>query len=75
MSREHDGAGEALSSRERDLRLLAETIPALVRRAGPTGDVEFAAQLQATLNVIPAYAWYAAPTGGLTFVNKRTVSF
>jgi PAS domain S-box-containing protein len=30
------------------------------------------AQLQATLNVIPAYTWYAAPSGGLTFVNKRT---
>src|SRR5258708_34682119 len=35
----------------------------------------FAAQLQATLNVIPAYAWYAAPSGGLTFVNKRTADF
>jgi PAS domain S-box-containing protein len=31
-----------------------------------------AAQLQATLNMIPAYTWYAAPSGGLTFVNKRT---
>jgi PAS domain S-box-containing protein len=30
------------------------------------------AQLQTTLNVIPAYAWYTAPSGGLTFVNKRT---
>jgi PAS domain S-box-containing protein len=35
----------------------------------------FAAQLQATLNVIPAYTWYAAPSGGLTFVNKRTADF
>src|SRR5712691_13096264 len=35
----------------------------------------FLAQLQATLNVIPAYAWYAAPSGGLTFVNKRTADF
>jgi PAS domain S-box-containing protein len=33
------------------------------------------AQLQATLNVIPAYTWYAAPSGGLTFVNKRTADF
>jgi len=32
----------------------------------------FLAQLQATLNVIPAYAWYASSSGGLTFVNKRT---
>jgi hypothetical protein len=28
------------------------------------------AQSQATLNVIPAYTWYALPNGGLTFVNK-----
>jgi PAS domain S-box-containing protein len=35
----------------------------------------FAAQLKATLNVIPAYTWYAAPSGGLTFVNKRTADY
>jgi PAS domain S-box-containing protein len=35
----------------------------------------FVAQLQATLNVIPAYTWYAAPSGGLTFVNKRTADY
>jgi formate hydrogenlyase transcriptional activator len=29
------------------------------------------AQLQATLDKIPAYTWYATPTGGLTFVNTR----
>jgi formate hydrogenlyase transcriptional activator len=29
------------------------------------------AQLQATLNVIPAYTWYANPSGGLTFLNER----
>src|SRR3954468_1574836 len=33
------------------------------------------AQLQATLNVIPAYAWYALPSGGLTFVNERTANY
>jgi PAS domain S-box-containing protein len=33
------------------------------------------AQLQAILNVIPAYTWYAAPAGGLTFVNKRTADY
>jgi formate hydrogenlyase transcriptional activator len=32
-------------------------------------------QLQATLNVIPAYAWYALPSGGLTFVNERTAGY
>jgi hypothetical protein len=30
------------------------------------------AQLQATLKVIPAYTWYALPSGALTFVNGRT---
>jgi len=36
---------------------------------------KFLAQLQATLNVIPAQAWYAAPSGGLTFVNKRSANY
>jgi hypothetical protein len=33
-----------------------------------------AAQLQATLNV-PAFTWYASPSGALTFVNKRTADY
>jgi PAS domain S-box-containing protein len=33
------------------------------------------AWLQATLNVIPAQTWYAAPTGALTFVNERTAAY
>ena len=33
------------------------------------------AQLQAILNVIPAYTWYAAPSGALTFANKRTADY
>jgi PAS domain S-box-containing protein len=33
------------------------------------------AQLQATLNVIPAYTWYTTSSGGLTFVNKRTADY
>jgi formate hydrogenlyase transcriptional activator len=32
-------------------------------------------QLQATLNMIPAYTWYAAPSGGLTFVNERCADY
>ncbi len=28
------------------------------------------AQLQATLDKIPAHTWYGNPTGGLTFVNR-----
>jgi PAS domain S-box-containing protein len=54
------------------------------RRQNMTVDVDgkkaeeqsrFLAQLQASLNVIPAYTWYAAPSGGLTFVNKRTADY
>jgi PAS domain S-box-containing protein len=36
---------------------------------------EFEAQLQATLNVIPAYTWYAVPSGALTFVNERNANY
>jgi PAS domain S-box-containing protein len=35
----------------------------------------FAAQLRKTLNMVPAYTWYAAPTGALTFVNERTADY
>jgi PAS domain-containing protein len=35
----------------------------------------FAAQLRKTLNTVPAYTWYAAPTGALTFVNERTADY
>lgn len=33
------------------------------------------AQLQATLNLVPAYAWYAAPNGALRFLNERSADF
>lgn len=33
------------------------------------------ARLQATLNMIPAHTWYAAPSGALTFVNERTADY
>jgi len=32
-------------------------------------------QLGATLNLIPAHTWYAAPSGGLTFVNERCADY
>ena len=34
-----------------------------------------AAELRATLDVIPAYTWYADPSGALTFVNKRHADY
>jgi len=39
-------------------------------------DADFlVAQLHATLNAVPAYAWYAAPSGWLTFVNGRYADY
>ena len=34
-------------------------------------DESFGAYLRAMLNLIPAYTWYAVPSGALTFVNER----
>jgi PAS domain S-box-containing protein len=36
---------------------------------------ELEAQIQATLNVIPADTWYALPSGALVFVNERTANY
>jgi len=33
------------------------------------------AELQATLNVIPAYTWHVLPSGALTFVNEGTADY
>jgi PAS domain S-box-containing protein len=35
----------------------------------------FEVQLRAMLNLIPAYTWYAVPSGGLTFVNARFADY
>ena len=35
----------------------------------------FAAQLRKTLNTIPAYTWYALPSGVLTFVNEAYADY
>jgi len=35
----------------------------------------FWAQLQATLNFLPAHAWYALPNGALTFLNERIADY
>src|SRR5271165_3472512 len=60
-------AEDALRESEHKLRQIVETQAEEQPR--------LAAHLQATLNVIPAYTWYAAPSGALTFVNKRTADY
>jgi PAS domain S-box-containing protein len=41
MSREDNGPEDALTTSEQELHLLVETIPALVWRAGPEGNIEY----------------------------------
>ena len=41
----------------------------------PESQQRFEEQLRATLNMIPAYAWYAAPGGALRFVNERSADY
>ncbi len=62
MSREGDGAEEPLSSREQELHWLVETIPALLWRAGPEGNIEYVNKrvleyLGATLDEIIGDGW------------------
>src|ERR1700722_2758955 len=38
-------------------------------------DEALKAQLQATLDMIPALTWYAAPSGALLFVNARCADY
>src|SRR5580692_9810875 len=33
------------------------------------------AQLQATLDMVPAFTWYAAPSGALLYVNSRHADY
>jgi PAS domain S-box-containing protein len=65
---------------EDKLRQIIETGPNLLRSGGAEGkktEVQpgFMAQVQAILNVLPTYTWYAAPRGALTFVNIRTADY
>jgi PAS domain S-box-containing protein len=39
------------------------------------GCSQLEAQLQVTLNLVPAHTWYALPNGALTFLNKRAADY
>jgi len=80
---ERKRAEEALRESEDKLRQIMDTVPGLTWSTGSDGSdgkkgevqPRFVAQVQAILNVLPAYTWYAAPRGALTFVNKRTAEY
>src|ERR1700733_8059561 len=77
---ERKRAEQALRESEDKLRQIIETGSNLLWSAGSEGkkaEVQpgFMAQVQAILNVLPTYTWYAAPRGALTFVNTRTADY
>ncbi len=47
----------------------------LLESNAPEPNSSLAKQLQETLNAIPAHIWYAAPSGALTFSNKRDADY
>jgi PAS domain S-box-containing protein len=73
---ERKRAEQALLENEDKLRQIFETASG-TGSEGKKAEVqpEFMAQLQAVLNVLPAYTWYAPPSGSLTFVSKRQGDF
>jgi PAS domain S-box-containing protein len=76
-------AEEALRESEDKLRQIMESVPGFTWSTGSDGSdgkkgevqPRFVAQVQAILNMLPAYTWYAAPRGALTFVNRRTAEY
>jgi PAS domain S-box-containing protein len=47
-----------------------DVVNEVLHRHSPLG-----VELQATLNLVPAHAWYALPSGALTFVNERSADY
>ena len=77
---ERKQAEQALRESEYKLRQIIDTEPGLTWSTGSEGKTAevkpgFMAQVRAILNMLPAYTWYSAPSGGLTFVNKRTAEY
>src|ERR1700729_2851971 len=77
---ERKRAEQAQRESEDKLLQIIETGPNLLRSGGAEdrkAEVQpgLMAQVQAILNVLPTYTWYAAPRGALTFVNTRTADY
>jgi PAS domain S-box-containing protein len=50
--------------------LMVDYVESATQKLLPLG-----AELQVALNLIPAYTWYAIPSGALTFVNERGADY
>jgi signal transduction histidine kinase/PAS domain-containing protein len=79
---ERKRAEQAQRESEDKFRQIMDTVPGLPSTGsdgseGKKAEVRpgFMAQVQAILNVLPSYTWYAAPRGALTFVNTRTADY
>jgi hypothetical protein len=76
---ERTRAEQAQRESEDKLRQIIETGPNFwsTGSEGKKAEIQpgFMAQVQAILNVLPTYTWYAAPRGALTFVNTRTADY
>ncbi len=57
------------------LRAIREAVSRQGRATHPAMADSLEQRLQATLNLIPAHAWYATPSGALLFVNERTAEY
>jgi PAS domain S-box-containing protein len=73
-------AEEALRASEYKLRQTIDPVPGITWSMGSEGKKAelqpgFLAQVQAILNVLPAYTWYGTPSGSLTFVSRRQADF
>jgi len=76
---ERKGAEQALRESEDKFRQIMDTVLGRPSTGseGKKAEIQpgFMAQVQAILNVLPTYTWYAAPRGALTFVNARTADY
>jgi PAS domain S-box-containing protein len=79
MTRDRSGESAARDLKFCDRQTLAEDEAMAVARLDVNAVLhqhsQLETQLQATLNIVPAYAWYALPNGALTFVNERSADY
>jgi hypothetical protein len=79
MARDLSGESAARDVKLCDRQTLAEDEAVSVARLDVNAVLgqhsQLAVQVQATLNIVPAYAWYALPNGALRFINERSADY